>query len=124
MGTCGMAMAILTLLLAGTALAQDPVSTNTGVSKDTQQSKDGVESDTVAESKAEKEFEPPPGYLPKKRGNKVVYCKKDQEIGTRFPSEKCFDEDQLRAYLLAREQANRDFEQRRAICADPTICAP
>jgi len=72
----------------------------------------------VAEAKDEKEaLKPPPGFRAKKRGDKVLYCIKDSDVGTRFKTEKCYDEDKLRAYLPAREQNNRDFDQRRAICA-------
>ena len=46
------------------------------------------------------EFKPPPGFLTKKRGELVVYCKKDRETGTRFVTEKCLDEAQMREYLL------------------------
>lgn len=108
---------VLISFVGATALAQVP-----------DQTKDKAESTTVAAAKEkqedEQEFKPPPGFLPKKRGDKVVYCKKERPIGTRFNSETCFDEAQLRAYLIARDQANRDFEQRRAVCANPAVCSP
>ncbi len=49
---------------------------------------------------------------------------KDTDIGTRFKTEKCLDEAQMRDYVLAQEQNNRDFDRVRAICSNPAICAP
>jgi hypothetical protein len=30
----------------------------------------------------------------------------------------------LKDYILAREQNNRDFDRARAICSNPSVCAP
>ena len=45
----------------------------------------------AAESKEDKEFTPPPGFLTKKRGEMVLYCKRDRETGARFTTKKCYD---------------------------------
>ena len=47
-----------------------------------------------AELDAEKnhEFKPPPGFRARKRGDVVVYCRKEAVLGSRFPAEKCYDE--------------------------------
>jgi len=74
--------------------------------------------------KPESEFKPPPGYKAKKRGDVTLYCTRGKATGTRFQTESCYDEAQLRDYLLAREQYNRDFDRTRAICANPAMCAP
>lgn len=71
---------------------------------------------------AKAEFEAPTGFVKKQRGKVVLYCKKDTEVGTRFKRETCYDEAQMKDYLLAREHNNRDFDQRRAICATPAVC--
>lgn len=63
------------------------------------------------------EFKPPPGFRTKKRGSKVMYCIKDSSVGTRFKSEKCYDEDGVRDYVLAREENKRDFDQARSTCS-------
>lgn len=70
----------------------------------------------------EREFQPPPGFKPKKFGDKLLYCKKDTDVGTRFKTEKCFDEAQMRDFMLAQEQSNRDFDRARAVCATPSVC--
>ncbi|MBX3704809.1 MAG: hypothetical protein KF822_13630 [Steroidobacteraceae bacterium] len=75
-----------------------------------------------AAAAGKKEFQPPPGFKPKKFGDKLLYCKKDASIGTRFRSEKCFDEAQMRDFILAQEQSNRDFDRARAVCATPSVC--
>lgn len=69
-----------------------------------------------------KEFKPPPGFKQKRRGKIVLYCIRDSTVGTRLKTEKCYDEEQMRAYILAREQNNRDFDQRRSICQNPQAC--
>lgn len=63
------------------------------------------------------EFKPPPGFRTKKRGGKVMYCIKDSSVGTRFKSEKCYDEEGVRDYVLAREENMRDFDQARSTCS-------
>lgn len=86
---------------------------------------DKSESRAVAEAQpGDEEFKPPPGFKTKKRGKHVLYCIRDSTVGTRFKTEKCYDEEQMKAYMLAREQNNRDFDQRRAICSNPAVCAP
>ena len=69
------------------------------------------------------EFKPPPGFLTKKRGELVVYCKKDRETGTRFVTEKCLDEAQVREYLLALEIQKRDVDRIRSTCSTASVCA-
>lgn len=69
---------------------------------------------------AKEELEPPPGFRTKKQGGIVVYCIKDSTVGTRFRTEKCYDREQMKDYLLARDENKRDMDQRRSIC---TSCA-
>jgi hypothetical protein len=116
--------AVLMSLLAGAALAQVTTSANSDKTTKSDQAKDQAETETVAEAKEPEEFKPPPGFKVKKRGDITLYCIKGKATGTRFQTESCYDEQQLRNYLLAREQSNRDFDQRRAICATPAVCAP
>lgn len=78
----------------------------------------------VAESDAAEEYKPPPGFMKKRRGDVVVYCEKRAVIGTRVKTEKCYDENALKVFLLEREQQNREMEQRRGVCSDPGICSP
>jgi hypothetical protein len=113
-------------LLAGVALAQVAASAiGDETAKAADQGKDKTETTSVATAEVKKEeFVPPPGFRAKKRGDKVVYCKQDVTVGTRFKTEKCYDEAQIRDLILMREQNNRDFDQRRAICSNPAICAP
>lgn len=78
----------LVLCLAERATAEEPA-------------KKPEEKQTTAEAKpAESEFKPPPGYRRKKRGDAVIYCRKEKPLGSRFPEEKCYDEAQLRELAL------------------------
>jgi hypothetical protein len=43
----------------------------------------------------------PPGFYERKVGKHIVYCKKDASIGTRLKSERCYDDQQMRDYLIA-----------------------
>jgi hypothetical protein len=76
-----------------------------------------------AEIAKDEEFKPPPGFLTKKRGELVVYCKKDRETGTRFVTEKCLDEAQMREYLLALQIQKRDIDRIRSTCSTASVCA-
>ena len=77
-----------------------------------------------AKRKAAKEMVLPPGFKARKRGNLTLYCIRGKATGTRFPTEDCYDEPGLRDYILKREASNREFEQRRAICSNASVCAP
>ena len=65
----------------------------------------------------EKEFKPPVGFIPKKRGALVLYCKKDSTIGTRFQTEKCYSEAQVRDYIIAQQENKRDIDRVRSTCS-------
>jgi hypothetical protein len=109
-------------LLAGAALGED-----TAVGKDApvaDQATDNVETPTAAVKKAQEgEFEPPPGFQTKKQGKHVLYCKKDRTTGTRFVTEKCYDEAQMRDYLIALEEQKRNIDRIRSTCATAAVCA-
>ena len=99
----------------------DPISNET---VSTEPAQDKAESPTAAEVKPDEAFTPPPGYRQKKRGKKMVYCKKDLESGTRFASEICYDEEQLREMQRSREIEKTAFDQsRRLTCSNPDSCA-
>jgi hypothetical protein len=68
-------------------------------------------------------YEPPPGFQTKRRGQLTVYCMKDRSTGTRFVTEKCYDKDQMREYLLALEIQKRDIDRIRSTCANAATCA-
>ena len=53
------------------------------------------------------DFELPAGFKAVKRGEIVVYCYKDATVGTRFKTRKCYNEEQLRVYILASESQQR-----------------
>lgn len=90
----------------------------------TEPAQDKAESPTAADAKPVERFVPPPGFREKKRGKKTVYCKKDLESGTRFASEICYDEEQLRSMEREREHDRTAFDQsRRLTCSNPDSCA-
>ena len=68
-------------------------------------------------------YQPPPGFQTKKRGEYTLYCMKDRSTGTRFVTEKCYDKDQMREYLLALEIQKRDIDRIRSTCANAAVCA-
>ena len=53
------------------------------------------------------DFELPARFKAVKRGEIVVYCYKDATVGTRFKTRKCYNEEQLRVYILASESQQR-----------------
>jgi hypothetical protein len=54
-----------------------------------------------AKAEAAPEFKPPPGFRTRKRGDLVLYCRREAVLGTRFPVEKCYDEAGVRALWIA-----------------------
>ena len=112
-------------LVAHVALAQDSAIANEKPTAD--QANDKAEVTTIAavkEEEKDREFKPPPGFLTKKRGAFVMYCEKDRETGSRFVTEKCFDEAQMREYMLALEIQKRDIDRIRSTCATASVCSP
>lgn len=69
--------------------------------------------------KAEK-IKLPPGFAARQRGKYVVYCKRESPMGTRLTTETCYDEAQLRDYLLAWHEMKRDLDRMRGSCG--SIC--
>ncbi len=115
---------VLWLAVAADAAAEDPAPPVADQAKTTAPAKDKAESELAATAKDDEEFELPPGFKARKRGDVTVYCIKGLSTGTRFKTESCYDKDQLHDYLLAREQNNADFNRSRAVCSTSAICAP
>lgn len=80
--------------------------------------------EAAADSGAEKEepLAPPPGFKLKRHGKFLLYCKREAPMGTRLKSETCYDEQQMRDYLLALEQGKVDIDRTRAVCSNPCVC--
>ena len=64
----------------------------------------------------------PPGFKVKKRGKYTLYCKSETPLGTRFKSETCYDEENMRAYMLALEENKVDIDRIRSTCATQCAC--
>ncbi|MBX3704810.1 MAG: hypothetical protein KF822_13635 [Steroidobacteraceae bacterium] len=113
------ALVTLALVPALVSASPNPISNETAASEPAQ---DKAESPTAAKASLQEEFSPPPGYRAKKRGKKTVYCKKSPESGTRFASEICYDEEQLREMERSREIGNASFDQARKVCSGLEPC--
>ena len=114
--------AVAMMALCGVALAQESDSAIGNETPTADQAQDKAESVTAAEAKEPDVFTPPPGYKAKKRGKKVVYCKKNMESGTRFASENCYDEAQLKSMETARQEDQTRFDQSRKLCSNLEAC--
>jgi hypothetical protein len=101
--------------LATAAVGSEPAETESADAKT-------VEAKTAESKPAEKEFVPPPGFAKKKRGKYILYCKKDVPMGTRIKTETCYDEAQMRNYMLALQETKGDVDRIRAICSNPCAC--
>jgi len=64
----------------------------------------------------------PPGFKVRKRGKFTLFCKTVTPLGTRFKSETCYDEPNMRAYLLALQENKSDVDRIRNICSNPCAC--
>lgn len=115
-------LTVLSSLLAMPVLAaaSDNAIGNETVTAD--QAQDKAETDTADEAKAPTPFKVPLGFRQKTKGKRIVYCKKETEPGTRFSSERCYDETQLRAMEASRQQEQAAIEQSRKICSNQDAC--
>ena len=114
--------ALLIASFAGTALAlHAPMADETPAPDLARQE---AASTDAAPQKAEIPFEErlPPGFKVKKRGKYTLYCKTDTPLGTRFKHETCYDEGQMRAYLLALEENKVDVDRIRSTCSNQCTC--
>ena len=69
-----------------------------------------------------KMFKPPPGYKTRTRGDQTFYCRKNVEIGSRFPVTSCYSQQQLEDLLVENDRQRREIEQHRSICSNPAVC--
>jgi hypothetical protein len=119
----GMVLAVLMGLVSGYAFAADNDSAIGNETPTADQAQDKAEADTTDEAKPEEPFKVPAGYQPKKRGKKMVYCKKAIESGTRFSQEKCYSEETLRAMEDERAQDQVTLDQSRKVCGTAESCS-
>ena len=117
-----MMLAILMAVVTASAFAGDNENAIGNETPTADQAQDKASADTTDEAKPEEPFKVPAGYQPKKRGKKMVYCKKAMESGTRFSQEKCYSEDQLRALEAEREQEQVTLDQNRKVCGTVESC--
>jgi hypothetical protein len=107
------------LLLAGLAFSAVPAAGE----DEAPAAKAPAEQTAAAQPAPEKEFTPPDGWRPKKRGKFTVYCRKDYNVkGTRFPAETCYDETGIRAMLEAQREDQTQLDQMRRICGNDATC--
>jgi hypothetical protein len=107
------------LALAGLAFSATPAAGEDEVPA----AKTPAEQTTAAQPEAAKEFTPPDGWRPKKRGKFTVYCRRDYNVkGTRLPAETCYDEEGIRAMLEAQREDQRTVDQMRRICGNDATC--
>jgi hypothetical protein len=81
-----------------------------------------ADADATADEEKVEEIKAPIGYRVRKRGNKVVYCRKEVKIDTRFTTEKCFTEEQIAELERQREEGIREFEKHRRVCSSLDAC--
>ncbi len=58
------------------------------------------------------------GYFPRTRKGVAVFCRKDADIGTRIPTEKCIGEDQV-AEVVARSVEAKENLRKGEMCSSP-----
>ena len=76
----------------------------------------------VSKPAAEEKIYLPPGFKVKKRGKFTLYCRKEDVMGTRFPVEKCYDEQGIRDYVLDQRENQKQVDQMRRICGSMEAC--
>jgi hypothetical protein len=112
----------LALVLAG-ALALTPrAATGDEPAPDVSADKQAVAKSTAVAGAEDADLKLPPGFKPKKRGKYVFYCRTDTPLGTRFKSETCFDEDQIRDYMIALQENKSNVDRIRSTCSNVCTC--
>lgn len=77
----------------------------------------------ASKAKADDEpFTPPPGWRTRQRGKFTVYCQKQAQMGSRVPTEVCYDETGIRAMLAAQAEDREKADQMRRICGSQAAC--
>jgi hypothetical protein len=83
---------------------------------------DAADTRTASTAKKDSKLALPPGFKPKKRGPYTLYCRKESVIGTRFPAEKCYDEQGIREMIQALRENQEKVDQMRRICGNMEAC--
>ncbi len=126
--TCGGRSLPLLLLLVATAGFASPPDTDTkGADSPTSANPAmtiGDEANAVVKQDAAQEakFRTPPGYKKKKRGDKIMYCRSETPIGTRFAQEYCFTQNQLERIEKSKQGMQDDVAMRQRMCTTQTAC--
>jgi hypothetical protein len=69
-----------------------------------------------AAAQAEPAFKAPAGYKTKMKNGIKKYCRTEVTLGSRFPTETCFTEDELKLYLAQTAEQRQEMTQRQGIC--------
>ena len=109
-------VALAACLAAQVALSAEPASTDEKPKSDATSEKADAAAVTAAAAQKDEAFTPPPGFKTRKRGDEVLYCQRDATVGTRFKTEKCYNEEQLRTYMMVTEAQRRDLDRIRTNC--------
>jgi hypothetical protein len=84
----------------------------------------GEEATRLVEEHAaeEAEFRTPAGYKKKKKGDQTMYCKSHTPIGTRFPTEYCYTQNQLERIQKSQRGMQDDVAMRQRACTTGSAC--
>ena len=68
------------------------------------------------------EFRPPSGYKKKTRDGRQVYCRNETPVGTRFPTEYCFTQEDLERIEKNKRSIQMDHSTRTKMCSTGAGC--
>lgn len=117
-----------TAIAAAPAFGDEPATTEAAVATESAEAKADAPATAelaaadVSKPAAEDEIYLPPGFKVKKRGKFTLYCRKEDVMGTRFPVEKCYDEQGIRDYVLDQRENQKQVDQMRRICGSMDAC--
>ncbi len=81
-----------------------------------------AKSEAVVSAKVEDELKVPIGWQKKTRGKYVLYCKKETPMGSRIPGLTCYDELNMRNYMLALQESKQSVDRIRNTCGNVCVC--
>jgi len=105
------------------AAAAVPASTPATATQPAKEAAAAAAAPAAAAATAEEPFKIPAGYKKKKRAGETVYCRSETPVGTRFPTEYCFTQNDLERIEKNKQSIQRDVQLRTKMCTTGSACS-
>jgi hypothetical protein len=107
----------LLICLVGCAASPPPANHAAQPAAKPQQTAAVATATTTSAAQSTNEFRPPAGFKTRKKGGETLYCRTDTHLGSRFPAEQCFTQQQVKEMEIANQATRDNFSEHSRICA-------